>query len=159
MLEIEKVVEQIDFDSRMKFPVLTKKIINHILVEVVKNVSKDLQKSIQKLFPGELAEHAKNEGEKAIKWNIRGENKLVFSLNTVKKLFKKSILEEDIIYLTAVLEYLTAELVELSINAAMVHNKFNVEAKYLFEAIENDTELKKLIFKKLGLSKYKLSCI
>lgn len=159
MLEIEKVVEYIDIDKRMKFPVLTKKIINHILYEVVKNVSKDLQKSIQKLFPGELGKCAKYEGEKAIKWNIRGENKLVFSLNTVKKLFKKSILEEDIIYLTAVLEYLTAELVELSINAAMVHNKFNVEAKYLFEAIENDTELKKLIFKKLGLSKYKLSCI
>jgi len=49
------------------------------------------------------------------------------------------------IYLTAVLEYLSAEILELAGNTAKNHNKNRVIPKYVQLAIKNDEELNKLM--------------
>lgn len=155
MFELDKVIETIDPFKYRKFPELTKKIINHILIVALTKIISNppIKESIHQLFPGELARHAKLFGENVLK----GKNKLVFSTSIVKNFFNGS--EEDLIYLTATMEYLSAELIELSDSVAKYYEKVNVAPKYLAEAIKNDSELNELIFSNLGLSQFELSNI
>ena len=100
------------------------------------------------LIPGELGKHALSEGDRSIvKDNSK---KLQFKLGKSRKLIEKHILkdkligQQGIIYLTAVLEYIAAEIIELSGNATRDNNFIQIRPRHIFLAIKNDDELNTL---------------
>lgn len=130
--------------------------------------SQDVQAAVYNIMPGELAKHAVKEGNKAL---LNKKIKRAFStaltsnllkqcikLHTVKntKTGKKSVSKggcstrvssNATVYLSAVLEYFTAELMELSGNLANT----DITARNIFMAISNDDEMNSLIKNRLGL--------
>lgn len=91
------------------------------------------------VLPGELAKHAVSEGK-------NNKDKLVFSVSVVESLVKSftclTITRESCLVLTAVLEYLTYELLDLSVSAA---DATTITSKHLARAIQNDEELFELM--------------
>ena len=125
--------------------------------------SRDVQKAIRAVLPGELAKHAVSEATKATtKFQLalgpeaaKGLSKnsragLVFSVSRAQSLAETSkppgrrIASGVAIYLAAVLEYLCAELLELGGNAARDHKKVRISVDHVKLAIDNDEELKSL---------------
>uniref|UniRef100_A0A8C1J1G4 Histone H2B n=1 Tax=Cyprinus carpio TaxID=7962 RepID=A0A8C1J1G4_CYPCA len=95
--------------------------------------SREIQTAVRLLLPGELAKHAVSEGTKA-----------------VTKLLRKGNYAERVgagapVYLAAVLEYLTAEILELAGNAARDNKKTRIIPRHLQLAVRNDEELNKLL--------------
>ncbi|XP_067611394.1 histone H2A type 1-A-like [Pseudorca crassidens] len=75
---------------------------------------------------------------------------LQFSVGRVHHLLRKGNYIEQIgagtlVYLAAVLEYLTAEVLELAGNATHENNKMRIIPRHLQLAIRNDEELNKLL--------------
>lgn len=64
-----------------------------------------------------------------------------------KGLYSKRIGEEAPVYLATVLEYITAEILELAGNAAIDDFRQRITARHIFLAIKNDQELEKLCSK------------
>ena len=91
------------------------------------------------VLPGKLAKHAVSEGK-------TNKDKLVFSVSVVESLVKSftclTITRESCLVLTAVLEYLTYELLDLSVSAA---DATTITSKHLARAIQNDEELFELM--------------
>lgn len=134
--------------------------------------SREVQAAVRMVLPGELAKHAVSEGIKAItKYNTskavspektikKGKSVavsqsssfragLLFPIARVKGFMKTLSQAERIgsgapVYLTAVLEYLAAELLELAGNNARDMNKKRISIRSLQLAIYNDEELNRL---------------
>ena len=73
---------------------------------------------------------------------------LVFPVGRVARYLKRGKYSERIslkasIYLTAVLEYMTSEILDLSVKAAIDNKKSRIIPRHIFLAVSNDTELSK----------------
>jgi histone H2A len=118
---------------------------------------REIQLATRLIIPGELTKHAVSEGTKAVtKYSSadRGNQKkrksnsekagLQFSVSRCKKFLKKynkKIGSLAPVYLAAVLEYITAELLELSGNVSRDNRRSTMKIRDLYLAIENDHEL------------------
>lgn len=144
---------------------LLRKVITCIMRTKVKATvtSRDVQLAVRMVLPGELAKHAVSEGTKAVtKFNsnlpatVKGQkNKahrrefyagLQFSVSRVENVMRTMGLSRigvgASVYLAAVCEYITAEILELSGNAAKDNKRSRIARKYVMAAIGNDSELK-----------------
>ncbi len=126
---------------------------------------REVQTSIRMCLPGELAKHAVSEGTKAItKYNSNESSKgkmtsaakagLQFAPSRVRTIFKNEgnlrIGKMGPIYMAAVMEYLLAEILELSGNAARDNKRQRITVRHIQLAVSNDEELDSL-FKSMGL--------
>eukprot|EP00300_Choanocystis_sp_HF-7_P034018 c46509_g1_i1.p1 GENE.c46509_g1_i1~~c46509_g1_i1.p1 ORF type:complete len:237 (-),score=30.81 c46509_g1_i1:102-812(-) len=125
--------------------------------------SRDIQTTVRLILPGELAKHAVSEGTKAVtKFScaggpVGGRGKraskssragLQFPVGAYKT-FLKEKLRRPIgagapVYLAAVMEYLSAEILELAGNAARDNKKTRINPRHILLAIRNDEELSKM---------------
>jgi len=108
--------------------------------------SRTLMYAVHVILPGELSKHAVSEATKV----INGENKLILSSSLVEPFVKSftntntniNITKDTYVSLTAVLEYLAAEMLDLSTSASRFST---INSKHIFVAIENDEELNEMI--------------
>jgi histone H2A len=124
--------------------------------------ARDIQGSIYLLLPGQLARHAVSEGTKAITKYSTTESGSVSSPKTISKrsglqfpagstvrhlksCFGGRVQPAAGVYLAAVLEYITAEIVELAGNATRDHNRVRISNRHIGLGIMQDEELYKLL--------------
>ena len=118
--------------------------------------SRDIQTATRLVLPGELAKHAVSEGTKAVtkftSFGVGGDESmsraagLQFCVPSVAAIASRaqhgSILSLGAsVYLTAVTEYMVAELLELSGNAARDNKVGFITPRHIFLALANDEEL------------------
>ena len=118
--------------------------------------SRDIQTATRLILPGELAKHAVSEGTKAVTkfshFGVGGDESmsraagLQFCVPSVAAIASRvqhgSILSVGAsVYLTAVAEYMVAELLELSGNAARDNKVGFITPRHIFLALSNDEEL------------------
>lgn len=168
---IDRVLKQVHPDTGMSrssmdtvnnmVRFVLRKIITCIMRTKVKETvtSREVQTAVRMVLPGELAKHAVSEGTKAVtKFNSASRSKgdkshrrefyagLQFSVSRVESVMRSMGLSRvgagAPVYLAAVCEYVTAEILELGGNAARDHKRKRVARKYVMTAIENDDELK-----------------
>lgn len=130
--------------------------------------SREIQSAVRLTLPGELAKHAVSEGTRAItRYNAAvSENKpqkgskakpeqrskkagIVFNVTRVEKMMmiETNAMRKSgtaAVYLAAVAEYITAEILELAGNAARSWGKVRITPRAIKLAIANDEELHKL---------------
>lgn len=134
--------------------------------------ARDIQSAVRMIIPGELAKHAVSEGTKAVTkyknvkderlaedflvkgdFNNKGKRKealcgLQFPIARVGGMLRNHlhtrIGETAPVYLTGVLEYLVAEILELGGNMARAYKKVRITPRHLLMAIQNDEELRTL---------------
>jgi histone H3/H4 len=135
---------------------------------VITITSREIQSSVRMIIPGELGKHVVSEGVKAVtKWNAdnvvnkpqkgkkpkeRSERRagLTFSVSRCRKLIEMKgtsgcrIGKGAPIYLAATLEYICAELLELSGDTARDNRKVTISTRHIFLCISNDQELHSL---------------
>jgi histone H2A len=132
--------------------------------------SREIQTAVRLILPGELAKHAVSEGTKAVtKYNMGGAGYgsgpsakkgggavsqsmkagLQFPVGRVSRMLKKftkvRIGAGAPVYLSAVMEYLCAEILELSGNAARDNKKCRIVPRHVMLAVRNDEELNRLL--------------
>lgn len=143
------------------------------VAEMVKKnsmTSREIQTAVRLILPGELAKHAVSEGTKAVtKYNASfyegagepGGKKarqsqsskagLQFPVGRIRAHLKLKysprfrIGKSAPVYLAAVLEYLTAEVLELAGNAARDNKKSRIIPRHIALAVRGDEELNKLL--------------
>ena len=120
--------------------------------------SRGIQAGVRLVLPGELAKHAVSEGHKALtKYSSRHGGKgsraakagLQFSVARSEKLIRNHhcgrVGGAAGVYLAAILEYLAAEFLDLSGNAARDLKHVRINVRDLQLATRNDEELNKLV--------------
>lgn len=177
---IRKVLKQVHPDTEIlgvaldEINFLVHDIANRIIKEAIRLLksegrktlsSREVQSAVRIVLPGELAKHAQSEGIKAIYKYTQvqtGNNKdrskragLVFPIARTENIirehnYKMNIGEGAPVYLAAVLEYIAAELCELSGNVARDKKRTRIRPREIFLAIMNDIELS-VLFKKTEL--------
>lgn len=109
--------------------------------------ARTIQHAVKSIIPGELSKHAVSEGLKAIRAG-RKANILVIPVarvkNAMKKYYNGRMAETAAIYLAAVCEYMLAEFLELSGNAAKDLKRKRINVRCLFLVANGDEELKML---------------
>jgi histone H2A len=117
--------------------------------------AREIQTAVRTCLPGELTKHAVSEGTKAhtrysMMNNEHGSRSkkasLVFPVGRIETLIRHHSGVERVsgtaaVYLAAVLEYLAAEILELSGNAARDNKKKRVTTRHLLLAIRYDEDL------------------
>jgi len=125
--------------------------------------SRDIQAAVRILLTAELTKHSVSEGTKAVvkfESNKGKEDKerktassragLQFPPSRTKLFIKKYSKRQSAgaaIFLAAVLEYLSAEILELSGNVARDNKKGTISTKHVLLAISKDPEIKFLLYK------------
>ena len=122
--------------------------------------SREIQTATRLILPGELAKHAVSEGTKAVTKFFASESGkrassmsyragLQFPVGRVRRhmktMWKHSVGKGAPVYLAAVLEYLSAEILELAGNASRDNKKVRIIPRHIMLAIRNDEELNKLL--------------
>jgi histone H2A len=130
--------------------------------------SRDVQTAVRLVLVGELTKHAVSEGTKAVtkffmstsdgaaarknkRVSLSARAGLVLSVARVRSLMqsltgdKCRIGRGAPVYLTAVLEYLIAEILELAGNAARDNRRVRIVSRHVFLAVRNDEELSRLV--------------
>jgi histone H3/H4 len=124
-----------------------------------KTINESAIKNVLSLkFPGELCKHAKSEAEKALKKYIaskagvaertRAETRagLILPVARIEKFMKAKkgfrVSETSSVALTAVIEYIVAEILELSGNAARDNKRIRIKQRDILLVVDSDTELK-----------------
>lgn len=117
--------------------------------------SRAIQTAVRLVLPGELAKHAVSEGTKAVTRFLSQSSKSIerrcraglqfcveASAAVASNLHPGHVLSEHAAcYLTAVCEYMIAELMELSGNAARSDRKDVIEPTHMLKALRDDDEL------------------
>lgn len=169
---ITKVLKQIHPDTRISEQAkeTTTELIHNVLTAIIKTSPSlsldDLKKTVKEVIPGELAKHALSEAGKALSKyqssegphgikNVTAITNLQLSPVTVKKMIKSMGMDvtdipvESFIFLAAALEYLMAEILELSGNAASDNRKSTIGNWHIELVLLNDEELTEL-FTRVG---------
>ena len=117
---------------------------------------REIQSATRLVISGELAKHAVSEGTKAVTIystsNAEGSKtkkaKLVLSVPRAEKFIRNHHCEQvsgaAAVYLAAVLQYLSAELLELSGFVSKENKKSTISSRHLQLAIQNDEEFYKM---------------
>lgn len=136
--------------------------------------SREIASAVRLLFVGEVAKHAIAEGTKAVtKFSSNDSNggksaaragllippslaRRYFGSKKGKTKVQKFMVGTNMrvgslapVFLAATLEYLTAEIIELSGNAARDNKRQRINVRHLFLAVGGDEELKEIIFNRL----------
>ena len=108
---------------------------------------RDLEQVVRSILTGELVIHAVSQGTRAVALTHADRaTDLVFDMRIPDGFTGRAAL-----YLTAVLEYLTAELLELADNAARDSQTTTITMRHIYRAIINDEELN-LLMKTIGFT-------
>lgn len=118
--------------------------------------SRDIQTAVMLCLPGELAKHAISEGTKAVTKFFSNNNDkhsrsrcagLVFDIDQIGFLMTQTssmvVTENAACYLSAVMEYMTAEVLELGGYAARDNKSSWIIPRHIQLALRNDEELNK----------------
>jgi len=119
---------------------------------------REIQTSIRLILPGELAKHSVSEGTKAVtKYAAKGASKLSdaasvaglsFPIGKIYSLMKDHWLSSvgitAAVYAAAVLEYLSAEILELSGKCAKDLETIEITPRHIMLSIRNDEELDRI---------------
>ena len=113
---------------------------------------REMQIAVSLVLPGELSRSARDEGTKAITTNfteIGSSSSLQFSSTGISRFLKVGnyapiIGDCSCIYLAAVLEHITSEILKLACNAAQDDNNTRIMSRHLQLAIRNNRDLNQL---------------
>jgi histone H2A len=141
--------------------------VSNVLLSVSKRktvTAREIQSAVRLILPGELAKHAVSEGTRSlVKYNERAISKekrsrqfragLQFSVSRVETILTNNGISDRksasaAVFLAAVVEYLTAEILELSGNIARDSKRVRINTRHITLAVRNDDELGKFLNKK-----------
>lgn len=139
---------------------------NIVILSVDKKTvsSREIQAAVRLLLPGELSRHAVSEGTKAITKYTKSLQEKTKSETAVTKHSRAGLVipvaridnmmrtgsvvdrasDGAAVYMAAVIEYIAAEILELSGNAARDNKRSRISPRFIQLALHNDDELREL---------------